>query len=161
MKLLITFIIVSAINVLLSTTRSLLTVNGGKWVAALACAIYCSFNNILVIYTVANFTLCEKCLITFLCNLICVAVIKDIEERNRPTTMWKLELVIPKRFYINPDKLFRDTFKTKNINCHFSEIGKYYIFNCYCETKQQVSYLKKVCKMYNGKMSAYESAPLY
>ena len=57
MKLLITFIIVSAINVIFSTTRQILTVNGGKWVAALACAIYNAFNNILVIYTVADFPL--------------------------------------------------------------------------------------------------------
>ena len=44
MKLLVTFIIVSAINVIFSTTRQILTVNGGKWVAALACAIYNAFN---------------------------------------------------------------------------------------------------------------------
>jgi hypothetical protein len=48
-----------------------------------------------------------------------------------------------------------------DIDCHFTEVGKYYVFNCYCDTKEQVSYLKKVCQKYGGKMSAYESAPLW
>lgn len=161
MKILVLFIIISAVNVILSTTRQLLTVKGSKWVAALACAVYNAFNNILVIYTVADFPLWEKCLITFMCNLLCVAIVKGIEARRKPTLMWKLELAIPKKYYIDPDKLFRDTFKTKDIDCHFTEVGKYYVFNCYCDTKEQVSYLKKVCQKYGGKMSAYESAPLW
>ena len=160
MKILILFIIISAVNVLLSTTRSLLTVNGSKWIAALSCAVYCSFNNILVIYTVASFPLWEKCLITFLCNLICVAFIKNLEEKYRPVRMWKVELAIPRLYYIDPEKLFKDAFIAKDIQCHFEEVGKYIIFNCYCDTKEQVSYLKKVCKQYGGKISAYESAQL-
>ena len=96
-----------------------------------------------------------------MCNLLCVAIVKEIEARHKPILMWKLELAIPKKYYIDPDKLFRDTFKTKDIDCHFTEVGKYYIFNCYCDTKEQVLYLKKVCQKYGGKMSAYESAPLW
>ena len=160
MKILVLFIVISAVNVLLSTTRSLLTVHGSKWIAALACAIYCSFNNIMVIYTVADFPLWEKCLITFICNLLCVATVKGIEERHKPIKMWKVEMAIPKIYYANPEKLFKDTFIQKDIQCHFEEVGKYIIFSCYCDTKQQVSYLKKVCSQYNGKISAYESAPL-
>ena len=49
MKILILFIIISAVNVILSTTRQLLTVKGSKWIAALACAVYNAFNNILSI----------------------------------------------------------------------------------------------------------------
>lgn len=160
MKILVLFIVISAVNVLLSTTRSLLTVHGSKWIAALACAIYCSFNNIMVIYTVADFPLWEKCLITFICNLLCVATVKGIEERHKPIKMWKIEMAIPKIYYANPEKLFKDQFTQKDIACHFEEVGKYIIFNCYCDTKEQVSYLKKVCSQYNGKISAYESAPL-
>lgn len=160
MKILILFVVISAVNVLLSTTRSLLTVKGDKWVAALACAIYCSFNNIMVIYTVADFPLWEKCLITFICNLLCVATVKAIEAKRKPVKMWKVEMAIPKIYYANPEKLFKDHFTQKDIQCHFEEVGKYIIFSCYCDTKEQVSYLKKVCSLYNGKISAYESAPL-
>ena len=159
MKILILFIIISAINVLLSTTRQLLTVNGGIWVAALSCAIYNAFNNILVIYTVADFPLWEKCLITFMCNLWCVAIVKFFEKRNKPVNMWKIEMGLPKIYYVQPDRI-RDMIKDKNIDCLFGEVGKNVIFNCYCDTKEQVNYLKKICKWYNGKMSAYESAPL-
>ena len=96
-----------------------------------------------------------------MCNLLCVAIVKGIEARHKPILMWKLELAIPKKYYIDPDKVFRDTCKTKEIYCHFTQVGKYYIFNCYCDTKEQVLYLKKVCQKYGGKMSAYESAPLW
>lgn len=159
MKILILFIIISAVNVILSTTRQLLTVNGGKWVAALACAVYNAFNNILVIYTVADFPLWEKCLITFLCNLTCVAIVKGIEARHKPIAMWKCEMGLPKLFYMRPEKI-KDMISSKNIDCLYAEVGKKIIFNCYCDTKEQVKYLKKICQMYNGKMSAYESAPL-
>lgn len=161
MKILLIFIVVSAINVLFSTTRSLITVNGGKWAAALACAIYNAFNNIMVIYTVADFPIWEKCLITFICNLTCVAIVKGIEERHKPTLMWKIELAIPRLYYVDNNKLFKENFRKQNIACHFEEVGKYVIFNCYCDTKEQVKYLKKVCKRYDGRMSAYESAPLF
>lgn len=87
MKILLLFIIISAVNVILSTTRQLLTVNGSKWVAALSCAIYNAFNNILVIYTVADFPLWEKCLITFTCNLLCVAIVKGVEAKYKPISM--------------------------------------------------------------------------
>lgn len=159
MKILILFIAISAVNVILSTTRQLLTVNGGKWVAAFSCAIYNAFNNILVIYTVADFPLWEKCLITFMCNLICVFVVKSVEAKHKPIAMWKIEMGLPKIYYVRSDKI-RKTIMDKGIDCLYGEVGKMVIFNCYCDTKDQVTYLKKLCKMYGGKMSAYESAPL-
>ena len=159
MKILLLFIVISAINVILSTTRQLLTVNGGKWVAALSCAIYNAFNNILVIYTVADFPLWEKCLITFMCNLICVFFIKLIEAKHKPVSMWKIEMALPKIYYVQPDRI-KDMIKNKEIDCLFGEVGKNVVFNCYCDTKEQVSYLKKICRWYNGKISAYESASL-
>lgn len=159
MKILLLFIIISAVNVILSTTRQLLTVNGSKWVAALSCAIYNAFNNILVIYTVADFPLWEKCLITFTCNLLCVAIVKSVEAKYKPISMWKIEMALPKIYYVQPDRI-RDMIKEKDIDCLFGTVGKKVVFNCYCDTKEQVKYLKKICKWYNGKMSAYESAPL-
>ena len=159
MKILILFIIISAINVLLSTTRQLLTVNGSKWVAALACAVYNAFNNILVIYTVADFPLWEKCLITFMCNLLCVAIVKGIEARHKPISMWKIEMGLPKIYYVRPEKI-KALIEERNIDCLYGEVGKKVVFNCYCDTKEQVKYLKKLCQNYNGLMSAYESAPL-
>ena len=159
MKILILFIIISAVNVILSTTRQLLTVNGSKWVAALSCAIYNAFNNILVIYTVADFPLWEKCLITFMCNLFCVAIVKGIEHKRKPISMWKIEMGIPRLYYVRSEKI-RDMIRDHGIDCLYGEVGKMVIFNCYCDTKEQVKYLKKLCKNYGGKMSAYESAPL-
>ena len=159
MKILTLFIVISAVNVILSTTRQLLTVNGSKWVAALSCAIYNAFNNILVIYTVADFPLWEKCLITFMCNLLCVAIVKGVEAKHKPISMWKIEMALPKIYYVQPDRI-RDMIKEKDIDCLFGAVGKKIVFNCYCDTKDQVKYLKKICKWYNGKMSAYESAPL-
>ena len=159
MKILILFIIISAINVLFSTTRQLLTVNGGKWTAALACAVYNAFNNILVIYTVADFPLWEKCLITFMCNLLCVFIVKSIEAKHKPISMWKIEMGLPKIYYLRPEKI-KDLLSERDIDCLYGEVGKKVVFNCYCDTKEQVKYLKKLCHMYNGKISAYESAPL-
>ena len=94
-----------------------------------------------------------------MCNLLCVAIVKGVEAKHKPISMWKIEMALPKIYYVQPDRI-RNMIKEKDIDCLFGAVGKKVIFNCYCDTKEQVKYLKKICKWYNGKMSAYESAPL-
>ena len=61
---------------------------------------------------------------------------------------------------MNSDRI-KQTIEEKEIDCVYNEIGKKVIFNCYCDTKAQVSFLKKICKWYNGKMSAYQSEQVW
>ena len=55
MTFLITFIVLSIINVIFSTVRSITTIKGSTLVASLVSGGYFAFYNIMLIYTVADF----------------------------------------------------------------------------------------------------------
>ena len=64
------FIILTMANVILSTTKSLITVNGGKWSAAFANAVTYGVYTYLIFFTALDgVELWQKALITFICNL--------------------------------------------------------------------------------------------
>ena len=94
MTFLITFIILSIVNVVFSTVRSITTIKSGKTVASLISGGYFAFYNIMLIYTVADFPMWEKCLITFVCNVVGVWVVKFVEERMTKDKLWKVEASI-------------------------------------------------------------------
>ena len=81
MKLLIIFTILTIINVIASTIKSLLTVNGGKWLASISSAVYYGYYNIVLIYTVADFPMWQKVAVTAACNVVGVFLVKWCEER--------------------------------------------------------------------------------
>ena len=54
-KFIIIFSLLSLVNVVFATFKSLITIKGGKWAAALANAGYFAFYNIMLIFTVADF----------------------------------------------------------------------------------------------------------
>ena len=155
MKIIVIFVILSVINVVFSVVRELLTVNGSKSVAAIINAAYFSFYNVMIIYTVANFPLWIKCIITFFSNLIGVYVVKYFEEKNKPTKLWKIELALPIERTAQDD--IKESLIAQGIENNYVEVGKWTMFNCYCETKEQTSYLNAFAKENNGRISAYES----
>ena len=95
MKLLIVFILLNAINVVIQTIKSLLTVKGGKVMAAVANAIAYGFYTIVVIYMVCELPLWQKVVIVGSCNFIGVYIVKLIEEKMRRDKLWKIEATIP------------------------------------------------------------------
>lgn len=157
MYTIIIFIILSILNVIGSTIRSLLTINSNKYVASLSSALYFAFYTIVIVYMVADFPLWIKCLITFICNLIGVFIVKLIEEKKKPVKLWKVEIALPESGKRCTIESYEKWFNEQKISCNYSKIGQWYIFNCYCDTKQQVDYLIGVCRAENGKISAYEN----
>ena len=94
MKFLIIFIGLSIINVVFSTIRSITTIKSGKTVASIISGGYFAFYNVMLIYTVADFPMWQKCVITFACNVLGVWVVKLIEEKMRKDKLWKIEVSI-------------------------------------------------------------------
>lgn len=160
MKVILIFIVLSIINVIFSTARSLLTINGGKGIASVMNASYFAFYNVVLIYTVADFPLWIKCVITFFANLIGVFIVKYYEEKHRPERLWKCELALPMSTAPDAGNIIKNYLHDRGIECNYTVLGKWWIFNCYCETKEQTASVKFLAKEYNGRLSAYESAPL-
>ena len=154
MKILVTFIILSIINVIFSTVRSITTIKSGKAVASLISGGYFAFYNIMLIWTVADFPMWQKCLITFVCNVIGVWIVKFAEEQMKKDDLWKVEASI-----LNS---YKEDVKTLLIKAdipfnYIDGIGKYTIFNIFCSTQEQSTAVKEILKTYRAKYFVSES----
>lgn len=157
MKLLVTFIILSIINVVFSTIRSITTIKSGKTIASLISGGYFAFYNIMLIYTVADFPMWEKCLITFVCNVIGVWIVKYIEERLRKDKLWKVEVTVPND---QVESLLTDCCYMNIEHFSYWDAYQYKVFNFYCATQKESAIVKKLLENYKVKYFVTESKVL-
>ena len=154
---LIAFIGLSIINVVFSTIRSIITINGDKTVASLISGAYFAFYNVMMIYTVADFPMWQKCLITFVCNVVGVWLVKWGEEKSRKDKLWEVRgtLTTP----INCVAVCKDLDEA-NIPYNYIDVNKYIIFNCYCATQADSVKVKKILNDWEIKYFVAESKTL-
>lgn len=156
MKLLIVFVILSIINVIFSTVRSLTTIKSGKTIASLVSGGYFAFYNVVLIYTVMDFPMWQKCLITFVCNVIGVWIVKLIEEKMRKDKLWEVKVTVPTKYSTAVD------FDLKDISHnHITLNEKYTVFNFYCDTQKDTQKVIDICKQYDAKFFASECQKLF
>ena len=153
MSFLITFIVLSIINVMFSTVRSIITLNGNKLTASFVSGGYFAFYNIMMIYTVADFPMWQKCLITFVCNVIGVYIVKWGEEKARKDKLWKVEATVNKEDF-EANKEILDLMKVPH---NYIDIEKYVILNFYCATGKQSEVVKSLLSEMNAKYFVAES----
>lgn len=158
MNAIILFIICTAVNVVLSTIKSLATVNGGKFAAAFWNAVtYGFYTYVVILTTIDGISTVEKMLITFACNFVGVYIVKLFEEKARKDKLWKVEMAIP---YGTNLMVLKNRIEWCGVPCNYIEVGKWVMFNCYCETQSQTKAMTELAKEFNGKISAYESKTL-
>ena len=155
-ELLITFIILSIINVIFSTVRSIVTIKGNKVTASFISGGYFAFYNIMLLYTVADFPMWQKCVITFVCNVIGVFIVKFIEEKSRKDKLWKVEVTIPRA---EASRLI-NYLENSELSYNYVDINKYYLFNFYCPTQKQSAEVKKLLDKFHAKYFVSESKTL-
>ena len=155
-KLLMIFIGLSIINVVFSTIKSIVTVKGSALTASLISALYYGYYNIVLIYTVADFPLWQKVVVTFGCNLVGVYAVKWAEEKRRKDRLWKVEATVKPAHQINIEKYCKDN----DIPFSYINIEKYILFNFYCATQAESQKVKKLCDAYEAKYFAVESKNL-
>jgi len=157
MKFVIIFFILSTINVIFSTVKSILTIKSGKTIASLVNGGYFAFYNVMILYTVADFPIWQKCIITFICNVAGVYIVKLIEEKSRKAKLWRVELTV------NNDLSEQLHYELKGINIphyYITDIGKWSIFSCYCATKKESALMKDIANKYNARYFVAESKEL-
>ena len=155
-EFLIVFIGLSIVNVVFSTIRSIVTINGSKAVASFISGGYFAFYNIMMIYTVADFPMWQKCVITFVCNVVGVYLVKWGEEKSRKDKLWKVEATIDKKEF-ETNKELLDLFKVPH---NYIDIEKYVILNFYCADKKQSEIVKGLLDEMNAKYFVAESKSL-
>ena len=155
MNLLFIFIGLSIINVVFSTIKSITTIKSSPLVASLVSAVYYGYYNVVLIYTVSDFPLWQKVLITALCNFVGVFIVKWIEAKRRKDRLWEVRATIPAEY---TDTLHEALSMIPHN--YITNIGKYTIFNIYCATQKESSAVKATLDLYHAKYFVSESKEL-
>lgn len=144
------FFIISLINVILSSTKSICTVRYGRSVNVLTNVIAYSFYTIVVKQT-ATLPLEITVLATAAANALGVWTSYAILDRIQKDRLWKIEVVLPNTYTdVVHDKL-------KHISHTYVDAGPKTNFNFYCETKQETAEVLKLCRNYDGSFFAAEN----
>lgn len=157
MNLLILFITMNAFNVVMQTIKSICTVNAGKTVAAIINALAYGFYTVIVVYMSCELPLWEKAVIIGGCNLVGVYIVKWLEEKAIKDKLWKVELTVNK----NNTRILAKQLQELNIPYnYFSIVGKWDIFNIFCPTKKESTFVKELAIKHKAKFFVSESKQL-
>lgn len=157
MNVLILFSLLTVVNVIFSTIKSIVTIKSGKTVASLISAGYYGYYNVVLIYTVADFPLWQKVVVTFLANLVGVWLVKWGEEKVKKDKLWKVEATINKAD--DWERLIGEL-KDCGVPCNYIDIDKYILINCYCATQKQSIAVKELLNCYDVKYFVSETKNL-
>lgn len=151
------FAILSIVNVIFSTYRSIITIKGSKGVASIVSASYFTFYNIVLIYTVADFELWVKCVITFFANLVGVYIVKFIEERMVKDKLWVFGATVKH----NEDNLKEivEKLKALDIKCVYTELvpNELYTMQIFSNTQKESTMIKGILDNFDVKYYATET----
>lgn len=143
------FFIISLVNVILSSIKSLCTVRYGRGINILANVVAYSFYTIVVKQT-ADLPLEITIIATAVANALGVWLSYVILDKIQKDRLWKIEVVLSKDF----TEILHN--ELSNIPHNYIDIGPRSLFNFYCSTKAETSSVIKHCKKYNGKFFAIE-----
>lgn len=155
MNILIVFTILTIVNVIFSTVKSIATVKATPAIAALLNGLYYAYYNAVLIYSVADFPLWQKMIVTMVCNLIGVYIVKWTEQKARKDKLWRVETTVPTKCIEAID------FDLKDVPHSYIVISdKHTLFNFYCATQKESQKVKDMIKQYDAKYFVAESQEL-
>lgn len=156
-KLLILFIALNIVNVIIQTVKSLATVKCGKTVAAVVNAVAYGLYTVVVVYTVCDLPLWLKVVVVGACNLVGVFCVKWGEEKARKDKLWEVRATVYESY---TESLHHDLESANIPHNYIPNIGKYTIFNIYCETQTESKRVKNLLDYYKVKYFVSESKTL-
>lgn len=149
------FIVLNVVNVVIQTVKSIATIKCGAVGAAAINALAYGLYTVVVVYMSADgLGLFWKAIIIALANLIGVYVVKVIEKKKRKDRLWKVEATISNAL---TNRVHEDL-KANNLPHNFiPDVGKYSVFNIYCETQEDSAKAKIVLDYHKAKYFVSES----
>lgn len=144
------FFIISLVNVILSSTKSICTVRYGRGINVCTNVISYSFYTIVVKQT-ASLPLEITVIATAAANALGVWLSYVMLDKLQKDRLWKIEVVVPNEF---TEKLHEEL---NDIPHNYIDIGPRALFNFYCNTRAETSIVTKHCKNYKGKFFAIEN----
>ena len=156
-KLLTIFIVLNIINVIIQTVKSIATVKCGKVSASIINAVAYGLYTVVTVYMLCELSLGLKALIVALANLVGVYVVKLIEEKGRKDKLWKVEATVLRGWTKN---LHKDLIEAEISHNYLENVGKYTLFNIFCENQTQSAKAKEILAKYNAKHFVSETKVL-
>ena len=157
MKLLILFVVMNIINVVIQTIKSIATIKCGKTAAAIVNAVAYGLYTYIVVLTMCDLPLLAKCLIVAGANFVGVYVVKLFEEKARKDKLWKVEATVLRGW---TKELHAKLVEAEIPHNYLENVGKYTLFNIFCETQAQSAKAKAILDNYNAKYFVSESKTL-
>lgn len=152
------FIVLNVLNVVIQTVKSIATIKCGAWAAAGINALAYGLYTIVVVYMNADgLGLLWKAIIIGLANLIGVYVVKVIEEKGRKDKLWKVEATVYRGW---TTQLHQALIHADIPHNYLENVGKYTLFNVYCETQADSVKAKEILDKYEAKYFVSESKSL-
>ena len=155
--LLLTFIILNILNVIIQTVKSIATVKCGKTAAAIINAVAYGLYTVVTVYMMCELELWLKALIVAVANLIGVYVVKFLEEKARKDKLWKVEATVLRGW---TKELHRALVIAEIPHNYLENVGKYTLFNIFCETQAQSTKAKHILDSFEAKYFVSESKNL-
>ena len=144
------FFIISLINVILSSAKSICTVRYGRGINIIMNVVAYSFYAV-VVKQMTSLPLGTTVIATAAANALGVWVSYVILDKLQKDRLWKVEVVVPKCY---TEHLHREL---ETIPHNYIELGPKTLFNFYCETKTDTNIVIKYCKNFKGKFFAVEN----
>lgn len=158
MNMLVIFIVLTILNVVIQTVKSIATIKCGKTVASLVNAVAYGLYTYVIFFTSADgIDLHTKALITALANLVGVYVVKFFEEKARKDKLWKVEATVAKCYTEDLHYALKNVDLPHN---YIDNVGLYTVFNIYCATQEESKQAKHYLDRYKAKYFVSESKTL-
>lgn len=157
-KLFWSFVILNFINVIISTSRSILTINGGKWIASAINALCYGYYTIIIVITATyEMPLITKCIVVAIVNFVGVFVVKFCEEKAYKERMWIYNATA--KICTNEIKKVIDLLKSADIKLVYTEVvtNELYTMQIFSNTIKESEMIKSILDNYNIKYCAIET----
>jgi hypothetical protein len=149
--------VLNVVNVIIQTVKSIATIKCGKTMAAIVNAIAYGLYTVVVVYAVCELPLWLKVVVVGGANLVGVYLVKLFEEKGRKDKLWKVEATVYEPY---TESLHNDLKNAELPHNYIEEIGKYTIFNVYCETQEDSRKAKEILDYHKAKYFVSESKAL-
>lgn len=145
------FFLMQFINVILSTMKTVLTVKANVHIASLINTLtYTFYSGVVKLLT--DQPMIVVLATTFITNAIGVYLAFYILKKAKKDVLWKIEVTVPTEDSAEVHAC--------EVPHNYIPVGKYTVFNFYCETQKESAIVKKIVNKHNAKYFVTESKNL-
>ena len=156
--LLVGFVILTVVNVILQTARTIITVKGGLFWSSVISSVAFGFYTIMIVWTICDLPMWLKATITAIANFAGTYLVKYVEMKVRKQRLWLVDVVIFKKNLEYAKKFLNES------GIQFSEMpisnSESHVFHIYSNTQDESRRIRELLKKFNAKYVVVESKSL-